>query len=73
MRKHIDISRAITNFLMFSKQKDRTIRGNCNLLTKVKFHELVRRFLIKPYGNENWQVKEEDVFRQERNDARIVS
>ena len=73
MRKHIDISRAIINFLMLSKQKDRTIRGNCHLLTKVKFHELVRRFLIKLYGNENWQVKEEVVFRVERNDARIVS
>ena len=36
MRKYIDISRTIINF----KTKDRKIRGNCNLLIKVKFHEL---------------------------------
>ena len=40
MRKHVDISRTIINFLMLQNKKDREIRGNCNLLTKVKFHEL---------------------------------
>ena len=36
MRKQIDISRTIINL----KTKDCKIRGNCTLLTKVKFHEL---------------------------------
>ena len=40
MRKHIDISRTIIKFLDTLKTKDRKIRGNCNLLIKVKFHEL---------------------------------
>ena len=39
MRKHIDISRTITIF-RYLKTRDRKIRGNSNLLIKVKFHEL---------------------------------
>ena len=30
----------INEFFDASKTKDRKIRGNCNLLTKVEFHEL---------------------------------
>ena len=38
----MDISRThgYINFFDASKTKDRKIRGNCNLLAKVKFHEL---------------------------------
>ena len=32
------------------KTKDRKIRGNCNLLTKVKFHELERSSPLKQNG-----------------------
>ena len=44
MRKHMDISRThgYINFFDASKTKDRKIRGNCNLLAKVKFHVLVK-------------------------------
>ena len=40
MRKHIDISRTIIILFDALKTKDSKIRGNCNLLRKVKFHEL---------------------------------
>ena len=40
----MDISRTHghINFFDASKTKDRKIRGNCNLLAKVKFHVLVK-------------------------------
>ena len=40
MRKHIDISRTIIILFDALKTKDSKIRGICNLLRKVKFHEL---------------------------------
>ena len=49
MRKHIDISRTIINFFDALKTKDRKIRRNCNLLTKVKFHELEWSSLLSLY------------------------
>ena len=42
MKKHINVSRTIIHFLILYKAKDRKIRGQCNLLIKVKFHELER-------------------------------
>ena len=42
MKKHIHVLRTIINFLIPYKTKDRKIRGHCNLLIKVKFHELER-------------------------------
>ena len=39
MRKHINISRTILNFLMLKKQNIVTLE-EIDLLTKVKFHKL---------------------------------
>ena len=40
MRKHIDILKNDYQFFVALKTKNRKIRGNCNLLTKGKFHKL---------------------------------
>ena len=36
----VDISETIINFLILKKQNNLKLRGNCNLLIKVKFNEL---------------------------------